>query len=88
MNYKKIYLAANDIEAHMIQGVLERESIETSLSGEGLSIAAGGLPTDVIQVEILVNEEKYAKAMEIIAKYEEKIKNKSKKYVFSFVEKV
>ena len=71
MNYKMLYSAANATEAHLIQGLLEQESIETSLSGEGLSIAAGGLPTEVIQVEILVNEEKYAEALEIISNYEE-----------------
>ena len=71
MNYKKIYSAANATEANLIQGLLELESIETSLSGEGLSIATGGLPTDVIQVELLVNEEKYAEALEIISNYEE-----------------
>ena len=71
MNYKKIYSAANAIEAHMIQGLLEQESISTNLSGEGLSIATGGLPTDVIQVDILVDEEKYAEALEIISNYEE-----------------
>ena len=71
MNYKKIYSAANAIEANMIQGLLEQESISTNLSGEGLSIAAGGLPTDVIQVDILVDEEKHAEALQIISNYEE-----------------
>ena len=71
MNYKKIYSAANAIEAHMIQGLLEKESISTNLSGEGLSIATGGLPTDVIQVDILVDEEKHAEALQIISNYEE-----------------
>ena len=71
MNYKKIYTAANAIEAHMIQGLLEKEFISTNLSGEGLSIAAGGLPTDVIQVDILVDEEKHAEALQIISNYEE-----------------
>ena len=74
MNYKKIYSAANSTEAHLIQGLLELESIETILSGEGLSIATGGLPTDVIQVELLVDEEKYAEALEIIANYEQLLK--------------
>ena len=74
MNYKKIYSAANAIEAHMIQGLLEKESISTNLSGEGLSIAIGGLPTDVIQVDILVDEEKHAEALEIISNYEEILK--------------
>ena len=71
MNYKKIYSAANAIEAHMIQGLLEKESISTNLFGEGLSIATGGLPTDVIQVDILVDEEKHAEALQIISNYEE-----------------
>ena len=71
MNYKKIYSAANAIEAHMIQGLLEKESISTNLSGEGLSIATGALPTDVIQVDILVDDEKHAEALEIISNYEE-----------------
>jgi len=71
MNYKKIYSAANAIEAHMIQGLLEKESISTNLSGEGLSIATGALPIDVIQVDILVDEEKHAEALEIISNYEE-----------------
>ena len=71
MNYKKIYSAANAIEAHMIQGLLEKESISTNLFGEGLSIATGGLPTDVIQVDILVDEEKHAEALQIISNYED-----------------
>ena len=58
----------------MIQGLLERASIETNLSGEGLAIATGGLPTDVIQVKILVNEEKYTEALEIISDYEQILK--------------
>lgn len=74
MNYKKIYVAANVTEAYLIKGLLELESIETSLSGEGLSIATGGLPTDVIQVKLLVDEEKYAEALEVILKYEDLLK--------------
>ena len=74
MNYKQIYVAANATEAYLIQGLLELESIETSLSGEGLSIATGGLPTDVIQVELLVDEEKYAEALEVILNYEDLLK--------------
>ena len=74
MNYKKIYSAANAIEAHMIQGLLEQESIETNLSGEGLAIATGGLPTDVMQVEILVNEDMFDAAKEIISNYEQTLK--------------
>jgi hypothetical protein len=74
MNYKKIYSAANAIEAHMIQGLLEQESIGTNLSGESLSTAWGGLQTDFNEVEILVDEEKYAEALQIIANYEDILK--------------
>ena len=71
MSYKKVYSAANTTEAHLIQGLLERESIETNLLGENLSTIWGGLQTDFNQVEILVNEEKYAEGVEIISNYEE-----------------
>ena len=74
MNYKKVYSAANSVEAHMIQGLLEQESIGTNLSGESLSTAWGGLQTDFNEVEILVDEEKYAEALEIIANYEQLLK--------------
>ena len=71
MNYKGVYSAANITEAHLIQGLLERESIGTYLSGENLSTIWGGLQTDFNQVDILVDEEKYSEAVEIISDYEE-----------------
>ena len=74
MKYKEVYSAANITEAHLIQGLLERESIETNLSGENLSTVWGGLQTDFSQVSILVKEEKFAEALQIISKYEEILK--------------
>ena len=74
MNYKKVYSATNATEAHMIQGLLEQKSIETILSGENLSTAWGGMQTDFNEVEILVDEEKYAEALQIISNYEEILK--------------
>ena len=71
VNYKKIYSAANSTEAHLIQGLFELESIQTCLSGEHLTVAAGGLPADVFQIDILVDEDMYAEALEIISNYEE-----------------
>ena len=71
MHYKEIYLAANATEAHLIQGLLEQKSIKTNLSGESLSTVWGGLQTDFNEVEILVDEKKYAEALEIISNYEE-----------------
>jgi len=74
MKYKKLYLAANAWEAHLIQGLLELEAIETHLFGEVLSTAVGELPTDVIQVEIQVNEDKFSEAMRIITNYEQTLR--------------
>ena len=74
MNYKEVYSAANITEAHLIQGLLERKSIATNLSGENLSNVWGGLQTDFNQVDILVDEEKYSEAVEIISNYEEILK--------------
>jgi len=70
VKYKNLYSAANATEAHLIKGILENASIETILSGENLSIGVGELPIDVLQVIIMVNEYKYADALEIISNYE------------------
>ena len=70
VKYKNLYSAANATEAHLIKGILEHASIETILSGEDLSIGVGELPIDVFQVIIMVNEYKYADALEIISNYE------------------
>ena len=78
MNYKKVYSAANSTEAHLIKGLLDTESIETYLSGENLSTIWGGLQTDFNQVDILVDEEKHSKAVEIIANYEEILKHSAR----------
>ena len=74
MKYKKVYSASNSAEAHIIQGLLECELIETQLSGENLSSIWGGLQTDFNKVDVLVNEEKYSKSIEIIYNYEETLK--------------
>ena len=74
MNYKTIYSAANATEAHLIKGLLEQNSIETNLMGEDLSIGMGGLPIDVMQVKIKVDEDKYSEALEIISNYEQLLK--------------
>ena len=70
MNYKNLYSAANSTEAHLIKGMLEQASIKTRISGENLTMAAGGLPADVLQVTIMVDEFQYAEALEIISNYE------------------
>ena len=74
MKYKHIYNAANTTESLLIKGLLENESIEVILSGDHLSIATGGLPVDVIQVGISVNEDKFIEATEIITVYEQTLR--------------
>ena len=77
MNFKKIYSAANIAEAYLIQGLLKNLSIESILSGENLSIAAGGLPADVFQVDIMVPEKSFKEATKVISSYENALKNSS-----------
>ena len=77
MNYVKIYSAANTAEAYLIQGLLKQNAIDSSLLGENLAIAIGGLPPDVCQIDILVDQDKYAKAQSIILKYENLLKKPS-----------
>ena len=78
MNFKKLYSAANATEAHLVQGLLEQKSIKTNLSGESLSTVWGGLQTDFNEVEVLVDEEKYAEALEIISNYEKTLRRSTK----------
>lgn len=82
MNYKFLYKAANNYEAHFIQGLLMRESIESQLLGENLSIAIGELPTEVIQVDILVPKNKFNQSQNIISNYEKNLSlnNQDKKW--------
>ena len=78
MKYKNIYSAANSTEAYLIRGILDQYSIETMFSGEVLSIGVGELPADVLQVQILVNENKYSEAMSIISNYEKTLREPAK----------
>ena len=66
MKHKLIYSAANYLEADFIKGLLEQESIGTTLSGEHFSTLYPGFG-----VNILVNEDKFSEATEIISKYEQ-----------------
>ena len=49
-----------------------------TILGENLTIAAGGLPADVFHVDLLIEESQFSKAIEVISKYEEKLKLSSK----------
>ena len=66
------YTAANLAEAYIIQALLKHESIQTIIIGDNLTIAAGGLPADVFNIDLLIEEIQFTKAMEIIKNYEKK----------------
>jgi len=77
VDFVKIYRAANLSEARFIEGILINNSIEVSVLGEGLSIAVGELPTDVVQVNLFVKDNDASKAKSLIDEYEKKINNKT-----------
>jgi hypothetical protein len=71
MNWVAVYKAENAIEAHLIRGLLEAESIPVRLSGESLSGAIGELPADVAQVDVLVPGGFSVRARGLVQNYEE-----------------
>ena len=75
MDYIKLYKAANTNEAYFIKGLLKKYRIEIKLLGENLSVAMGGLPLEVIQVDLFVLKNKFDEAKKIIKKYENELKN-------------
>tara|TARA_B110001454_G_C12664917_1_gene411137 strand:- start:857 stop:1186 length:330 start_codon:yes stop_codon:yes gene_type:complete len=70
MDYEIVYKAENSYEAHFIKGLLKKHLIESKLLGENLSIGVGGLPVDVLQVDILVSKDQIKKTKKIISDYE------------------
>ena len=89
MDYTKVYKAANSNEAYFIKGLLEQKSLKVKLLGENLSVAMGGLPLEVIQVDILVHKTNYDEAKVILDKYEQELKNieDGKKWVCKYCSK-
>lgn len=77
MDYVKLYKAADENEAHFIKGLMKEYSIDVNLLGEGLSVAIGGLPLEVKQVNILVHKDQFDEAKKIILNYEKELKNNS-----------
>lgn len=70
MSWQQIYLAENALEANLIRGRLEADGIDCQLEGEALSGASGELPTDVLQMPILVEPKDVSKAKRVIQDYE------------------
>ena len=89
MDFIKIYKAANLSEAHILEGLLEAESVKVQFLGEGLSVAAGELPLEVLQIDMYVKQKDKEKAQELISKYESNVKiENSKSWLCSKCEKL
>jgi hypothetical protein len=67
---KTVLHALNSLEAHIIKGLLESEGITSSIAGEYLQGAIGGLPANGL-IRVLVNENDYQQATEIIDNWRE-----------------
>ena len=78
MDYIKLYKAADQNEAYFIKGLLEKNCIDVKLLGGNLSVAMGGLPLEVIQVDLLVLKNQFNDAKKIIKTYEAELKNSVK----------
>jgi hypothetical protein len=67
---KCVYEAADVLEAHVIQGLLEQHRITAFIEGEYLVGAAGGLPASR-QVRILVNNDDFDESVCLVREYEQ-----------------
>jgi hypothetical protein len=66
---KCAYEAANGVEAHMVANMLEQQRIDTRIDGEHLASGVGELPAMGL-VRVMVDEERYDHAREIIREWE------------------
>ena len=65
----EVYLPENNLEAHLVQGLLESEGIECEIRGEYLSGAAGGIPAGNT-VSLWVPDTQEAAARALLRRYE------------------
>ena len=77
MDFVKKYKAANLSEAHILEGLLQFKCIEAKFLGEGLSVGAGGLPMEVLQIDIYVKRRNQENAKTVIIEYEKNIKKEN-----------
>jgi hypothetical protein len=65
---KKVHVAANPLDAHLVKGVLENENIEAFIRGEFLWNARGEIPvTEETAPSVwIVEDSDYDRALEII----------------------
>ena len=82
MDFVKIYKAANLSEAHILEGLLQSKCIEVKFLGESLSVGAGELPMEVLQIDMYVKLRNQKNAKAVIVEYEKNIK---KEYIKSWI---
>lgn len=69
---KRIYMAMNPTDAHLLKGALESEGIEAVVQGEFLWIARGEVPitTDTAPSVWVIDEADYERATEIANEFQ------------------
>ncbi len=66
---RKLYEAADRIEAQMLKDYLQEQEIPSVLLGDALSGAAGELPANIFPTLWLVKDEQYQRARWLIEEY-------------------
>lgn len=66
---RKLYEAADRVEAQMLRDHLEAEGISSVLFGDALSGAAGELPVNIFPTLWLVKDEQYQRARRLIDEF-------------------
>lgn len=67
---KQVYIPENNIEAYLVQGLMESEGIECEIRGELLAGGAGLLPANS-NVTLWVEADREAEARELLKRYDE-----------------
>ncbi len=63
---KKVYVAANPADAHLVKGLLEGEKIEAIVRGEFLWGVRGDVPLPEAYPSVWVQDEDFEKASELV----------------------
>ena len=66
---RKLYEAADRVEAQMLRDYLEEQGIQSVLLGDTLSGAAGELPANIFPALWLVKDEQYQRARWLIEEF-------------------
>jgi len=70
---KKVYIAKNPADAHLLKGLLEGEDVEAEVRGEFLYGVSGEVPItpDTCPSVWVMDDTDYAKAIELVSIYRE-----------------